>query len=809
MAGPGEGTDNGWNDDLWGGRLAHGRWLGLLTVLTAVTALVYPAAVIVFAQPTTRHVWVAIGLMAVAFLLTAKQWVRRDFVAVVLLSVFLMLDLLIGVGKQTQLGTPRLALPELQDTALARGPALQKTLAALKPAEPVEPAQTTLLSRAIIDVVRLCQYAQGRHPAGNWRPTPLPSAAQSAAGCTQPPAHDLDLSGGHDLELAVAKANRDVAAASDALEQTHQLPAADRALAAAKAATTSSHDFTLIDNGAAAVADSVWGSDTPLTTLTLEGWLVVAVTALLAFRWLLIVNGWNGWGPVEVHADSEAANGTTDADDTRRRNTLRMYLIQNVREPAAVPGTSAVLQVSDLASAAMFGGGAWIKGLATFVTWALAPPTGYLIRFSFQEHDPQTPAAPGADGAKSFEVTVRVATRGRSQLLDTKTLTGDSEDAALRTAAYWAAGWIISSANFVPGWAKWNADAGEHLADVEAARPGGQTSATAMDDELLAIEKARAADRSSGLILLRLGEAFQARDRLLDALEAYLIAMNGYPEYPVARYRAATVFSAIAHVPDTWQEAVAKQDGLTDRILDLTEATPGHKLVLKNAGAPPADTVTALCQVAQSLFTEAAQSYQRSAILWLGFNRSQRRFWRQLFGPAKQVREIYLTARSLAREINPAAPHASPRKMKAWEHRTKRRPPAPTEPQPTDAAQPQAPDPTPSDPAASDPAPPKAPAWAGAVYNLACAMSMHSLHLTGDDASAARVAAMEALEEAPTRHAGDELKAEWIDRDPDLGPIRQDRLLNARYQRLLAILDPKRQVSVTSRRDEELTSHWP
>ncbi len=496
--------------------------VGLVTVVAVAAALMLPAAITIGFQPTTTWVWWCLAVGSLGLVLAAWQWTRRSFVILAVAWLAVGVVLVIGLGKQLDSQIRRV-------DAVRTAAALELELARLN-ARPTSQANIDLWNAGQRSTQILCQAAGGT-PGPAPKPPVLDTrrgvSAPTAQAATKPgcdlspipayrarwkprattpstaaaPKPTLSAADVHALAYGTAQAERDVAAASDALRGTKDLSGADQTLTATEARGPSTDVFTQLSAGGAALVDSIRGNDPPSTTLSTPAWIVLLVALMLIVRWLLVINSWNGWGPIEVDVDDQA-DKDLQADDKRRLATLRSYLIANVPEPAAAPGSDAITQVSDLASAPTFGGVSWVKGVATFVAWALVPPTGHVVRFSYRESTPASdgaagsPAAgagtgtPGAGGSASVGpdaaaspgggsakpvdgtvsiITVRISTRGRSRLLETKTLWRAKEDDALRAAAYWAAGWIVWNATFIPRWAKWAPDAGPYLGDYQAA----------------------------------------------------------------------------------------------------------------------------------------------------------------------------------------------------------------------------------------------------------------------------------------------------------------------------------------------------
>ncbi len=759
---------------------------GAGTVLIACAALAVGVVLIGWLRPTTDWVWVCLALFVAALASTAWQWSRQAFIAVSIITAFLLLDLLVGLGKSTQVEQARKQWPVQQNSALVTFDQLRPEYAALATPRPATEPQQELLKRARASLDALCDAINQSAPVTTSTTQATPPTTVTDCPVRTPSAQDEP----HLQTLAEARATAldRMASARDSLEGTNTRDAADQALRQTLDNPPSDDVFDLVDLGAATMVNSVRSNTLPTTTLGLNGWLVVAATALLIFRWLLVLNSQNGWGPVEVHADDEQDDSKLTPEDHLRLVTIRSYLVANVPEPAAVPGTDAIIQVSELAAASAFGAQAWVKGLANFVAWALAPPTGHIIRFSYREQAASDDDDHSSTATQSV-LTLRISTRGRSRVLETKTLTGATEAEVLRAAGYWAAGWIISRANFVPQWAKWSADSGPALGRCQTCIEQGSAghAGTALNHQVHALEQARAEAPSSGLVLVRLAEAYQQQGRLLEALVLNLDTVRLYPAYPVARYRAAAVLSTLAHDHGVrWRNAVAADDGLTDRIVELLQPDEEDASRLNGAvrgSTADDDWFQALCEISAREFRKAGDAYRRPRMAGRTLRRSERRFNGQRFRVAPRVRDLYLSAIPVSRAISvstssanhaPAAPGTTT-DLNEWKEESM---------------------------------PPNA--WAGTVYNVACALAVGSCgrNLDEHERIKMRKAAMSLLAEAPTRYGGEQIKAAWVEADPDLEAIRDDPGLHNRYTLFIRSLDPKDQVNAMPHREDLVRGIW-
>ena len=257
---------------------------------------------------------------------------------------------------------------------------------------------------------------------------------------------------------------------------------------------------------------SLPGSSWWYTPLDQGSWIVLAVLFLLGLRLLLILNNRNGWGPIDVALDSDDPKAAAYPADLKKLAIIRSYVIENIPDPAATPGSSALSQITTLATATSLGV-PWLKAIANFAQWALPSrrlpdigglsdetiaghPRGRCLRTDAGTHPPaakakaDAPAAKAAAGESAANagadaaaaetrtssdtgtldcILIRIASRGRSKTLESGDYRGNKDDditdvdrdqVMLRSAGYWAAGWILTHCKLVPSWSTWSSDAG-------------------------------------------------------------------------------------------------------------------------------------------------------------------------------------------------------------------------------------------------------------------------------------------------------------------------------------------------------------
>ena len=573
---------------------------------------------------------------------------------------------------------------------------------------------------------------------------------------------------------------------------------------------------------------SLPGSSWWYTPLDQGSWIVLAVLFLLGLRLLLILNNRNGWGPIDVALDSADSKTTPDPADLKNLAILRSYVIENMPDPAAAPGSSALSQITTLATATSLGV-PWLKPIANFAQWALLPPAGYQILVDFRmkaspgtheggappDAGAHTPAAKaeadgsaakaGADAAaagtgKSSDsgtldwVRIRIVSRGRSQILEVGKIPDeddystdiDREQAILRSAGYWAAGWILTNCKLVPSWSTWSSDAGEYLGHAVAyskdqntkkilddlRSPEAQAKRTKLIDTALELlSKARRKDTQSGVVLTRLAEQYEYKNDFASALEINLLLVRLYPRYYVARYRASLDLNLmLSSQGKYWDEVVKSRDGRIPRICSLLteiDACRSSTDVVGNLTLTPG----ALALPYFSILS-AAQLHRGRKLAYapwmalMAFRKDERSFWLAKLRRPLLIRRNLGSARpSILRSGQLAqARHASDADLRLdgkYKRYLKK---------PTTA---------------------KVERWAESrnesaqvLYNLACFYAVNGREEELE-------LAVGLLEQTQTHRYAQDIHPSWVQRDPDLEWLRQfdaESEVAKRYQAFVALL---------------------
>lgn len=319
-----------------------------------------------------------------------------------------------------------------------------------------------------------------------------------------------------------------------------------------------------------------------------------------------------------------------------------------------------------------------VKALNALVHDTLAPSVGYSLEATYRapekpavgeqlengaNPESTTPPAPAAatddsagDGAgdgKGEEadhvVYLRLQDAASKAAVAVSHHHGTTADLALRSAGYWAAGWILSRSDVVPAWAKWNEEAGSVLALYQDA----DTEA-----KLSECEKAARLAPDSGLVLTLLGHRFDLEGRHCDALSRYLRASTLYPRFIVARYRLAVSLSLLAaDLDETWWPAspetrwalIAEMQRLGAETM-TSETVRNDLRHLALPGTNDDQAKRALSEFATDQLSSVRDLVARRSVWWQALDQAERAYWWPLRWGAERKRLSWL-ARSAAPAI--------------------------------------------------------------------------------------------------------------------------------------------------------------
>ena len=560
------------------------------------------------------------------------------------------------------------------------------------PSGPTRPPSTKALDAAIADACALAHDAR-----------------VSVDGCTPPASPGAGLIDAsavlHRLDVAMAF-YRAAVSPSDATKA---------AAAAAAAAAPKRLDTTLAGAAAAGPSAIVSSIDphNPLRPIPGPlGWLLLGLVALSVLRGLLELNARQMPGPVTINY-----TGDQSAD-------LRLAVLKNLRTPAATPGSAITQSVTDLSALAGPEVGMVAKVVAAINT-VLARDRGYAI-----DADVVPPSTTGSAPAVT-SVLVRVSSAGSKQSLGSASFEHASPETALRSAGYWAAGFLLARSTRIPTWASWNEQTAEALG-----------AATAGSPTLAQLETAARTAPTSGWILHLYGNELELNGREREAVAVYARAVVSHPRYLLARYRLAVSVGMLGrNVAKSWAGvSLAERDSLC---LLLTQAFErlGLDTTEVRSLAAPGTTSGGFFQLSEQLLgtiaddtsflrrTAAALRKSDRDATWLSWWRGRGMSSKDLMWLATSARLVYRSSPS-AGDLT-AMSKVADRPDSSWQ----------------------------------------------VSYNLACAYARTN---TG--------VAVEWLEHCLLRPGAQELRSQWVQLDPDLEPIAS----TARFARFCERLDQRR-----------------
>lgn len=286
--------------------------------------------------------------------------------------------------------------------------------------------------------------------------------------------------------------------------------------------------------GAGAVASDALGAvDVPLKMEVL-GWSIVAAALAWYLRRLSITNAGRALGPVAISAPTD-----DDADAQR----FRTALLLNVPEPGAVPGSNALVELTNLVGTVEpLVQGKSLSAALKALSEVIVVPRGYAVEYA----DVQTASeATDTEPATKAAVVVRVREARTSTLIGQHVARNTDRTVAVRSAAYWAAATIIDASAVVPPWARWDPASSEALALYH--RQSDLGDEPTLDMLRIAVRNAP----SSGVLGLRLAQQEALAKDLPTSFATAARVVITNPRYQNARYRLAIGASLLSTVPAT------------------------------------------------------------------------------------------------------------------------------------------------------------------------------------------------------------------------------------------------------------------
>ena len=566
-----------------------------------------------------------------------------------------------------------------------------------------------------------------------------------------------------ELVIVAAQAERDVAASAALVSASEpdkkRLTKGENNLSSAIAARQQPAEgaelTTVLGAGGASLAQAapgLGGHRVPVT-LSIIGWLIVAALAVAWYRWLEVTNALRGVAVVKI----DELSG--DTDKKALYPEFRRHLIANVSEPGAVPGAQALTTVATLLEASSDPASKILTPIFKVMQGITSPQPGYVVDATYSSPLastsgpavappgtapatalPSTAAVPADPPAAKHEVLVRITAAGNGSTLATHTVREANSHVALRTAGYWAAGWILERDTTSPSWASWTAASARALAAYEAA--AAEEGLGPLDD----LRDCAHLAPTSGLVLTRLAQAYDLRGMHMHALELYLRAATRHPRYPIACYRVGLSLSLVAaKVEAQWLIQSGVGIDTRRRVLESISRCGGRmgldkgKLnelieVLRPDDVSAQIARTKLCQAGLLFLSATTELLGRGRVATNSLRRCERRYWLPFVthvGSARRRQRFWETADSAKLAVaRRGGLDVQPRRLSRY----------------TQAA---------ADAETS---------WQ-VLYNLAC---HHAIAAADPPSASGRRAAILLLEQALEHDDAGQLKQAWLDVDPDL-----------------------------------------
>ncbi len=342
-------------------------------------------------------------------------------------------------------------------------------------------------------------------------------------------------------ELATGSAER--TRASRLLEiTTAELAAARETLATLEEAASSVEDpqhsiWRRIQSGAdrlmTALLDPLDHSDSSVHVDSL-GWAVVGVLGLALFRSVSATSYSRQTGPVTVRDFIDEAGAEAAPSHGAR---IRAHLADaNIHEPGRLPESDSAVSLASLTSEVDSRAGN-VAALASALPRLLSGSGGYEVLGS---------AAVGTDDQPT---TVRVQLRRvrSGRVIYASEMTRERPDEAFRAAALGAAVAVVNRSRRLPSWGRWDNDTGVGLGAYLEAEKLKLDSPLRQPLLVTALSKSP----SSGLVQVALSHHHIGQGELLHAAVAAAQAVRNSPRFLVARYRLAAALSMSASDPAT------------------------------------------------------------------------------------------------------------------------------------------------------------------------------------------------------------------------------------------------------------------
>jgi tetratricopeptide (TPR) repeat protein len=599
-------------------------WTARLRGLAALLAVANASVLVVLLTASRADDWtaahaVAAAAVVVALVLAAYEWSALLF-RLAALTVVLMAVIVTAQAGQAQLvresSIDARADATRLDSVLART-VDRYTADVLRKKLEVNAAATA----AATAITSLCSTAEGALSAqdiNTWR-TSETCKPSPATDHTSPSLTDLRRDKAL-AELAVDRARlavaRDRNVNADITTAESAVNGAEQQVSRASREQPVSLPDAIAAGGRGLAAKSPLSTDAVPVVPAIVGWILLLVAVVYAYRMLEVLNTGRDPGPVTIEDVTGDLGGDKD-DNTQKITThLRHAILANLPEPGVVPGAKSSTPVTDLLSTDPIKNPILVAAI-TFIRAVGFPPRGYLVRASLAIRPitstdnpggsaPATGTSGGANAATTeYQAHVRIHDARTKRSVWTSVQEANTREEALEQGGFAAAAWILCQARSVPPWLQFSSEAADALRDYQ------RSKSTHGEKARKALEQAISRDPTSGSALVQLGYAYDLEGKKLKALECYERAIAMFPEYRIARYRAAIGWSGL------YDDSKTLQDKDKRRLQSLTEvrrkATSGRTAELKEPPADPEKWQFAL-RMAMCRFNEVGDCY---LVKWL------------------------------------------------------------------------------------------------------------------------------------------------------------------------------------------------
>jgi len=224
-----------------------------------------------------------------------------------------------------------------------------------------------------------------------------------------------------------------------------------------------------------------------------------------------------------------------EGGDAELKGVLRLAVLKNLKTPAAAPGSAVAQSITDLAG---FAGpeATVLSKMFAALSNAISPTQGYVVDVDVVAGERTSTDKSTDKSTVPTKVLVRLSAASSKASVGSRIFERESAPQAMQSAGLWAAGFLLRRSTRVPSWASWTEGTAEALDTANAEAP-----------DLAELENAARTAPSSGWVLVLYGNELELAGRTLDAVGVYARAVAAHPRYLIARYRLAVALGMSAH----------------------------------------------------------------------------------------------------------------------------------------------------------------------------------------------------------------------------------------------------------------------